>query len=475
MHLTPLFISLKGRDVLVIGGGKVANRKVRLLIRSGAKVQLVAPELHPSLQGAIDNKQIQYRQGRFEEHDISAQFLIIAATDDRAINKQVAKIAAEKNILVNVADAPELCTFMLSSTLDREPLRIAISSAGNSPTLVRQLRAQLESSVPSNYGELAKFIDAHRPILKQRIPDIEKRRSFWTQVIEGNVSELVLSGHLREAEKAIETLIKDFQNHKQALGDVYLVGAGPGDPDLLTFKALRLMQKADVIVYDRLVAPKILELCRVDAEMIYVGKQRDNHSVPQDAINNMLVELAQTGKNVCRLKGGDPFVFGRGGEEIDQLSQAGINFQIVPGISAANGCAAYAGIPLTHRDYAHSVLFIAGHQTNNTIDWEKACSPETTLVIYMGLGNLANIIENLVQHKLAKDTPVAVVEQGTTNNQRVHTATLTNLLKTVKCANVAAPTIIIIGQVVRLHQQLSWYSPDTHDPSSVFSSGSEEK
>ena len=278
MHLTPLFISLKGRDVLVIGGGKVANRKVRLLIRSGAKVQLVAPELHPSLQGAIDNKQIQYRQGRFEEHDISAQFLIIAATDDRAINKQVAKIAAEKNILVNVADAPELCTFMLSSTLDREPLRIAISSAGNSPTLVRQLRAQLESSVPSNYGELAKFIDAHRPILKQRIPDIEKRRSFWTQVIEGNVSELVLSGHLREAEKAIETLIKDFQNHKQTLGDVYLVGAGPGDPDLLTFKALRLMQKADVIVYDRLVAPKILELCRVDAEMIYVGKQRDNHS-----------------------------------------------------------------------------------------------------------------------------------------------------------------------------------------------------
>ena len=235
------------------------------------------------------------------------------------------------------------------------------------------------------------------------------------------------------------------------------------------------MQKADVIVYDRLVAPKILELCRVDAEMIYVGKQRDNHSVPQDAINNMLVELAQTGKNVCRLKGGDPFVFGRGGEEIDQLSQAGINFQIVPGISAANGCAAYAGIPLTHRDYAHSVLFIAGHQTNNTIDWEKACSPETTLVIYMGLGNLANIIENLVQHKLAKDTPVAVVEQGTTNNQRVHTATLTNLLKTVKCANVAAPTIIIIGQVVRLHQQLSWYAPDTHDPSSVFSSGSEEK
>ncbi len=475
MHLTPLFISLKDRKVLVIGGGNVAYRKVRSLLKSGARVLVIAPELNQPLLRRHADGQIDFRQRPFSKNDIQDQFLVVAASNDPETNKLAAHIATDKNVLVNVADAPDLCTFMLASVLDRKPLRIAVSSGGSSPILARQLRAKLEATVPSNFGQLANFIGQHRSALKQKIPDVKKRRAFWNEVIEGNISELVLGGRMQDADDAIESLISEFQNHDNDTGDVYLVGAGPGDPDLLTFKALRLMQKADVILYDRLVAPKILELCRLEAEMIYVGKQRDNHSVPQDSINKMLVDLALAGKNVCRLKGGDPFVFGRGGEEIDQLSQAGINFQIVPGISAANGCAAYAGIPLTHRDYAHSVVFIAGHRANNDIDWSKTCSPETTLVIYMGLGNLEQIVNNLLEQKLPSSTPVAVVEQGTTNNQRVHTATLQDLLKTVKHANVAAPTIIIIGQVVRLHQQLDWYKPGSHDSRSVFSSGSEEK
>ncbi len=483
MNQVPISISLKGRKCFVAGGGPVAERKIIRLLRAGADIHVVAPELTTKLEALLKTKSISWRLGVFEDTDIDAKnsinpafpFLIIAATNNRKINAKIANIADNLKIPVSVSDDAEKSTFFLPSIIERSPVTIAISTNGNSPALARKLRSSLSAYIPKNLGKVARFAHRHRARIKNNIFEAEERQKLWHQIIDGEIAELVLDGQEAKAQRAINNLIDSYANQETQVGEVYLVGAGPGDPELLTLKALRIIQKATVILHDRLVSKEILELCNPDAEMIYVGKRKADHSVPQELLNHMLVRLAHEGQRVCRLKGGDPFIFGRGGEEIDKLALAGINFQVVPGITAASGCASYAGIPLTHRDHAQSVTFITGHSAEQELDWQLLCKKNQTLVIYMGLDKLGSITTALIEHGLDTEMPAALIEQGTTTNQRVHTSTVGNLLKTVKQANVQAPTIIIIGSVVSLHNQLGWFEERAHQPTSIFSSGSEEE
>jgi uroporphyrin-III C-methyltransferase/precorrin-2 dehydrogenase/sirohydrochlorin ferrochelatase len=336
-------------------------------------------------------------------------------------------------------------------------LVIAVSSGGDAPVLARLIRAKLETWVPPTYGHLAGLAARFRHQVKNLFPNVQQRRAFWEDVFQGPIADRQLAGQGAEAERLLQAKIDG--DAPSAPGEVYLVGAGPGDPDLLTFRALRLMQQADVVLYDRLVAPAILELCRRDADRVYVGKQRADHALPQDQINQQLVTLAKQGKRVLRLKGGDPFIFGRGGEEIEELAAHGIPFQVVPGITAASGCAAYAGIPLTHRDYAQSVRFVTGHLKDGTSDlpWNDLVSPAQTLVFYMGLIGLPIICRELINHGRSADTPAALIQQGTTSNQRVFTGTLANLPQLVAEHEVHAPTLVIVGEVVTLREKLAWF------------------
>ncbi|MDH5693746.1 MAG: siroheme synthase CysG, partial [Gammaproteobacteria bacterium] len=329
------------------------------------------------------------------------------------------------------------------------------------PVLARLLRARIEALIPSAYGSLATLLERYREQAKRRFTTIGLRRRFWENVIQGPIAELMLAGHREAAEKALQQSL-DENESLTARGEVSLVGAGPGDPDLLTFRALRLLQRADVIVYDRLVSQAILDLARKDAEFVYVGKRRADHAVPQQGINQLLVDLAQQGKRVVRLKGGDPFIFGRGGEEIEELAQAGILFQIVPGITAAAGAASYSGIPLTHRDYAQSVVFVTGHLKDNTVDldWGAIVRPNQTLVVYMGLVGLAQMCKQLVAHGMGEGTPIAIIEKATTQDQRVITGDLTDIVTKAEQHALRAPTLIIIGEVVRLHHTLRWFETE---------------
>ncbi|MNZ78875.1 Siroheme synthase [compost metagenome] len=393
----------------------------------------------------------------YTEGDLVDCMLVIAATDDEPLNARVSRDAHARGVPVNVVDAPALCSVIFPAIVDRSPLIVAVSSGGDAPVLARLLRAKLETWIPATYGQLAGLASRFRDAVKQRLPELQQRRIFWEDVFQGPIAERVLSGRPAEAERLLSEKLEAGQ--VEARGEVYLVGAGPGDPDLLTFRALRLMQQADVVLYDRLVAPAILDLCRRDADRLYVGKRRADHAVPQDEINRLLVELASQGKRVLRLKGGDPFIFGRGGEEIDELAANGIPFQVVPGITAASGCAAYAGIPLTHRDYAQSVRFVTGHLKDGTSDlpWADLVAPGQTLVFYMGLVGLPVICNELIRHGRAAETPAALVQQGTTVHQRVFTGTLANLPQLVAEHEVHAPTLVIVGEVVQLRDKLAWF------------------
>jgi len=383
----------------------------------------------------------------------------IAATSDDAVNRAVAAAARARRIPVNVVDQPALCSFILPSIIERAPLIVAVSSGGTSPVLARLLRARLESLIPAGYGRLAALAGAFRDRVKARFKPQERRR-FWERVLQGPIAELVFSGRDVEAREALQATLEDTRLAFSG-GEVSLVGAGPGDPDLLTFRALRLMQQADVVVYDRLVSRPVLDLVRLEAERIYAGKERAQHTLPQEDINHLLVRLAREGKRVVRLKGGDPFIFGRGGEEIETLAAEGIPFQVVPGITAAAGCASYAGIPLTHRDFAQSVVFVTGHLQNGSIDlnWAALAQPRQTIVFYMGLVGIEVLCRELSAHGLPAATPAALIQQGTTPQQRVLTGTLESLPAIVRRSGVKAPTLIIIGEVVTLRERLKWFEP----------------
>ena len=464
MDYLPLFLKLEGKRCLVVGAGEVAVRKASLVLKAGGTVEVVSPQCCAAMtQLVAENDALSYRNSAYIATDLDGAQLVIAATDHREVNEAVSADAHQANVLVNVVDQPNLCSFILPAVIDRSPVVVAVSSGGNSPVLARTIRTKLESLIPSAYGKLAELVGEFREDAKKRFSSINERRHFWESVLEGPVAELVFAGDMDKAKQMLgEQFASGQDSVKQRVGEVYLVGGGPGDPDLLTFRALRLMQKSDVILYDRLVAPEIVDLCRRDARRIYVGKARDKHSVPQQDINQMLVDLARQGHRVCRLKGGDPFIFGRGGEEIDLLSQCDIPFQVVPGITAASGCASYAGIPLTHRDYSQSVQFITGHLQSGAkeLDWSGLVRERQTLVFYMGLLGLAKICQRLIEHGMPTETPIAMVERGTTPEQKVYVGTLKSMPERIKQIHVKPPTLIIVGEVVKLRDKLSWFTPE---------------
>ena len=458
----PIFLDTKDRNCLVIGGGPVASRKASNLLNSGANVTVISPQVEDSLQQLVDEKKLNLIKREYQSTDIVRAFLVVAATNNKEINAAIANAANEANILVNVADDPKLGSFLFPSTIERDPVTIAVSTGGASPVLARLLRQRLETMIPTSCGRLAGITEEYREKVKDTFPEQSQRKEFWETALKGAFSELVYAGQDEAAKTLLDEALINKRSH--ANGEVYLVGAGPGDPDLLTFKALRLMQQADVMVYDRLVSKAILDMANKDAERLYVGKEKENHAVPQDKINDLLVDLAKQGKRVLRLKGGDPFIFGRGGEEIEKLAENNIPFQVVPAVTAASGCSAYAGIPLTHRDYSQSVTFATGHLKDGTINlnWEQLTQKNHTIVFYMGLTGINVISEQLQAHGMSGDMPAALVEQGTTRNQRVHIGTVANLPQLVKDSGVRAPTLTIIGEVVKLHDKLHWYEPERH-------------
>lgn len=463
MDFLPIFVDLKQRRCLLVGGGEVATRKARLLLKAQADLLVVSPELTANLQDLADQGALQYQQAKFSPEHLADCQLVIAATQDHAVNEAIAAQAQAQGIWVNVADQPELGNFILPSVIDRSPMQIAISSGGASPVLARLLRTRLETLIPNSYGQLASLVQGFRDKVKNAFASVQQRRVFWEETLQGPFTELALSGRLEEAEQQLENELSDGLAQKNRhYGEVYLVGGGPGDPDLLTFRALRLMQQADVVVYDRLVSQEVLDLTRRDAERIYVGKARNDHTLPQEQINELLASQAKLGKRVLRLKGGDPFIFGRGGEEIETLFEQGIPFQVVPGITAASGTAAYAGIPLTHRDHAQSCVFVTGHLKDGSMDlnWQLLTQPKQTVVVYMGSLALPMLAQELMKHGLPASTPAALIQQATTRNQRVITGTLDTLPEKVKQAQVKPPSLIIVGSVVTLREKLSWFTSD---------------
>mgnify|MGYP000556529422 FL=1 len=456
MDFLPLFFNINNASTLVVGNGDSAARKVELLLKAGAKVNLCASCPVKPLQALVNNSQVTLVGSVFAPELLDGIVLVVAATAESVQDDEIATLAKARNLPVNVVNHAGKSTFIFPSIIDRSPIIAAVSSSGSLPVLTRLLRSRLESNIPQSFGRLAELASKYRTQVKNKFPDVNQRRRFWEHHLEGLFAEKVFSGHEAESSKIIEASLDE--DTFSPGGEVYLVGAGPGDPDLLTFKALRLMRQADIVLYDRLVSPTILDLVRSDAERVDVGKERANHTLPQQQINELLVTLAKQGKRVLRLKGGDPFIFGRGGEEIDRLSDEGVPFQVVPGITAASGCSSYAGIPLTHRDYSQSVRFITGHLKDDTcnLPWSDYVQKNQTLVFYMGLVGLGIICKQLIANGMSAEMPIALVSKGTTKDQKVVTATLTTMPELVKTEKVKAPTLIIIGEVVNLRDKLRW-------------------
>ena len=464
MDYLPLFFDLKGQPVLLVGGGQVALRKARLLSRAGATLHVISRAICDELALLVDQQRGQLHYGEYDSALLTDKKLVIAATDDEQLNKQVHKDAVAINLPVNVVDNPALCTFIVPAIVDRSPIVIGVSSGGHSPVLARLTRAKLETILPQRYANLGKLASRFRDKVKARFGDVNQRRKFWENVLEGSVAERIYAGQDQQAETLLQKQLDN--SNDQSAGEVYLVGAGPGDPELLTFKALRLMQQADIVFYDRLVSDEILDLVRRDAELVYVGKSRDQHSVPQEQINQLLVKHALEGRRVLRLKGGDPFIFGRGGEELEEIVANDIPFQVVPGITSASACASYAGIPLTHRDYAQSVKFVTGQLKNQTsnLDFVELAKPNQTVVFYMGLSNIETLTEKLVEHGRSANTPIAIISKGTRAEQRVLTGTLADIAVRQKEAQLPSPSLIIVGEVVQLAEKLAWFNKDSTSP-----------
>jgi uroporphyrin-III C-methyltransferase/precorrin-2 dehydrogenase/sirohydrochlorin ferrochelatase len=462
-HL-PIFLNVKGKHALVVGGGTVACRKADLLVRAGCSLTVLSPELNDDMARLVRAHQLEHRTGELSADDLDGCALAFGASSDKAANRLLHDLAAAAGIPVNVADNPELCDFIMPAVLDRTPLLVAIGSGGTSPLLTRMIKARFETTIPAAYGRLAEFAGSYRDRVKAAIPNITRRRRFWETMIAGPVAEHLFSSQEEQAAELMDKLLEGAatDGDQPPQGEVYLVGTGPGDPDLLTFRALRLMQQADVVLYDRLVSDDILNLARRDATRVYVGKMPKEHTVPQDKIIGMLISLAQEGKRVLRLKGGDPFIFGRGGEEIATLAENNIPFQVIPGVTAANGCAAYAGIPLTHRDHAQGCVFVTGHEKDGqlNLNWDSLVQPRQTVVVYMGLASLDTISEGFLGHGADPATPAAIIENGTRAGQRVITGTLESLPGKAVAAGIKSPALLIIGSVVELRDKLSWFADE---------------
>lgn len=459
MEFFPLFARLRNRPVLLVGGGEVALRKWRLLQRAGANITVVATALAPELDTAWRLGQFDWQARAVVRADVHAELaLAIAATDDPECNALCAQWAEAERVWVNVVDAPAQCSVITPAIVDRTPLVVAISSAGAAPVYVRRLRMRLEQELSPGLGALLRWAAQWRRAVRQALTDGRARLRFWEWIFDGPPASLYLSGQGHAAEELLRQHLQTAAADRPQ-GEVWLVGAGPGDPDLLTIRALRRMQQADVVVHDRLIGAGILELVRRDADRIDVGKRRSNHTLPQEDINALLVRLAREGKRVLRLKGGDPFVFGRGGEEIDTLAQAGVPFEVIPGITAANGAAAYAGIPLTHRDHAQSCIFVTGHpQKDGQLDlpWSTLVRGGQTVVIYMGITALEGIIAHLLAAGAPPERPAAVVENATRGDQRTLVGTLASLASQVAVAALSGPAVVIVGDVVGLRDRLAW-------------------
>ncbi|MCP3325134.1 uroporphyrinogen-III C-methyltransferase [Aeromonas hydrophila] len=455
MDYLPIFCRLDNKPVLLVGGGEVAERKARLLLDAGAQLTVVAPELDPELAELAANGSIEWLAGEFAPAQLTGKWLVVAATDRREVNALVYQSANQARIFANVVDDPKRSSFIMPSIIDRSPLMVAISSGGKAPVLARLLREKLEALLPQHLGAVAAFAGSLRERVKARFANMGERRRFWERLLGADrLGQALARGDSASANQLADSL---FADESQSGGEVVLVGAGPGDPGLLTLHALRQMQQADVVVYDRLVSDEVMALVRRDAKRIFVGKQAGNHCVPQEGINQLLLEEAKKGQRVVRLKGGDPFIFGRGGEELETLVGSGIGFQVVPGITAASGCAAYAGIPLTHRDHAQSVRFVTAHGKGGAqdLDWPLLAKDKQTLVFYMGLSSCATIREQLLTHGKAGDTPVALIERGTQPSQRVIRGTLDQL--PALAVGVESPALIMVGSVVTLADQLAWF------------------
>ncbi|MFM5816220.1 siroheme synthase CysG [Aeromonas dhakensis] len=455
MDYLPIFCRLDNKPVLLVGGGEVAERKARLLLDAGAQLTVVAPELDPELAELAANGSIEWLAGEFASEQLAGKWLVVAATDRREVNALVYQSANQARIFANVVDDPKRSSFIMPSIIDRSPLMVAISSGGKAPVLARLLREKLEAMLPQHLGAVAAFAGSLRDRVKTRFASMGERRRFWERLLGADrLGQALARGDSASAHQLADNL---FADESQTGGEVVLVGAGPGDPGLLTLHALRQMQQADVVVYDRLVSDEVMALVRRDAKRIFVGKQAGNHCVPQEGINQLLLEEAKKGQRVVRLKGGDPFIFGRGGEELETLVGTGVGFQVVPGITAASGCAAYAGIPLTHRDHAQSVRFITAHGKGGArdLDWPLLAKDKQTLVFYMGLSSCATIRELLLAHGKGGDTPVALIERGTQPSQRVIRGTLDQLPELA--IGVESPALIMVGSVVTLADSLAWF------------------
>nr|WP_202631095.1 siroheme synthase CysG [Cronobacter sakazakii] len=451
----PIFCQLRHRACLLVGGGDVAERKARLLLEAGAALTVNALAFAPQFEAWAKQGMLRLVQGEFNASLLDDCWLAIAATDDDAVNNQVSEAAEARRIFCNVVDAPKQASFIMPSIIDRSPLMVAISSGGTSPVLARLLREKLEALLPQHLGKVAGYAGQLRRRVKQTFTSMSERRRFWEKFfVNDRLAQSLANDDEQAVTRITETLLSEPLDDR---GEVVLVGAGPGDPGLLTLKGLQQIQQADIVVYDRLVSDEIMNLVRRDADRVFVGKRAGYHCVPQEEINQILLREAQRGKRVVRLKGGDPFIFGRGGEELETLCDAGIPFSVVPGITAASGCSAYAGLPLTHRDYAQSVRLITGHLKNGgEFDWHNLAAEKQTLVFYMGLNQAAAIQEKLIEHGMDPQMPVALVENGTSVKQRVVAGVLTELGALAQ--RVESPSLIIVGRVVALRDKLNWFS-----------------
>lgn len=458
MNLFPIFTDLKGRRVLVVGGGTVAERKIRSLVAAGADVVAGAPSFTPELQNLARQSRITIIQQNFQPNWLTDIWLVIAATDDRELNKRIAELARQARLFINVVDDPELSSFQVPSIVDRSPLTIAISSSGAAPVLARRLRERIEATFDHTLGALATLAAKHRAHIRRLRPGLQQRREFYDWLLDGPVAAALRAQRPDSAETA---LLGELSTPEATpVGEVLLVGAGPGDPGLLTMHALRALNEADVILYDRLVSDEVLDLARRDAERIFVGKTPgEDHDATQTRIHTLMREQALKGQRIVRLKGGDAFVFGRGGEELEYLHDHGIPYRVIPGLTSGLACTAYAGIPLTHRAHAQSVRFITAHSSkqDDALDWHSLAKEKQTLVFYMGVSQIVWLEQQLLAHGCASTTPFSIVENGTRPNQRALTGRLSDLASLATQHDFQAPSLVIVGDVAALGPQLSWY------------------